>query len=433
MAIVIGIDLGTTTTTAVAVDTDAWRIVASHTLPTPRPQGMERCRTESDAEALVRTGREALEHVSTGAVAGVGITGQQHGVVVVDDDLRPLTPFIGWQDKRADGEVLARARELVGDTRERTGCRLSNGYGSVSLFWLKQRGELPKGTVCTLMDYFAASLTGGRPVTEPTCAASLGCFDVARGEWDEEILRGLGLPRQMFPEVRRAGTRLGHSNVFVGIGDNQASFLGSVRQPASTVLVNVGTGGQVSAYSPTFALADTVEARPFPGGEYLLVSAGLCGGASLMVVLNAFQAPLEASGGREPTGEAANIPRGCDGLICDPFFHGSRHDPNKRGSFTGITATNFTPAHMVRAVMEGMARVFAGSYDRLKGLRGPASSLAGAGNGLQANPLLVRIVEEAFEMPLSLSPHREEAAYGAALVAAVGAGLSPGFLHARPT
>src|SRR5262249_23536331 len=155
MAIVIGIDLGTTSTTAVAVDTDAWQIVASHTLPTPRPQGMERGRTESDAEALVQAGREALERVSVCEVARIGITGKQPGIGVVDDDFRPLPPFIGWQDKRADGDVLAHARDLVRDTRERTGCRLSNGYGAVSLFWLKQRGELPKGTACTLMDYFA--------------------------------------------------------------------------------------------------------------------------------------------------------------------------------------------------------------------------------------------------------------------------------------
>jgi len=128
---------------------------------------------------------------------------------------------------------------------------------------------------------------------------------------------------------------------------------------------------------------------------------------------------------------AADVPPGCDGLACEPYFHGSRHDPDKRASFTGITAANLTPGHMARAVMEGMARTFAASYHRLRGLRGPASLLAGAGNGLRANPLLCRMVEESFGLPLVLPAHREEAAYGAALVAAVGAGLHPGFLHAR--
>jgi len=277
---VIGIDLGTTTITALAVDTRTWEITASHTVPAPRldaPPG----RSESDADAIVAAGLGLLGRLPPGA--GVGITGQQHGVLVVDDDQRPLTPLIGWQDKRADGVVLERARSLVGDTAARTGCRLSNGYGAVTLFALKEEGRLPRGRACTLMDYFASSLHGTPPVTDPTCAASLGCFDVVRGGWDDEILRALGLPREMFPEVRPTRTHL---------GDNQASFLGSVTAPDATVLVNVGTGGQVSAYSADFRIADAIEARSFPGGGYLLVSAGLCGGASLVALSALFLSPL---------------------------------------------------------------------------------------------------------------------------------------------
>ncbi len=459
---VIGIDLGTTTITALAVDTRTWQVIACETAPTPRldtPPG----RSESDADAIVRAAGGLLEKVRTDPRSPVGVTGQQHGVVVVDDGLNPLTPLIGWQDRRADGAVLEKARALVGDTSKRTGCRLSNGYGAVTLFALKEEGRLPRGTACTLMDFFVARLNGEPPVTDPTCAASLGCYDVVRGVWDAEILGALGLPPEMFPEVRPTHTHL---------GDNQASFLGSVTAPDTTVLVNVGTGGQVSAYSPDFRLTDTIEARPFPGGGYLLVSAGLCGGASLAALTGLFATPpsdglvgrVESSRpdsspsfgvaalpeqhrrasktrpdlqetSQDPIADlvslAESVPPGCDGLVCEPYFHGSRHDPAKRASFTGITAANLTPGHMARAVMEGMARIFAASYDRLKGLRGPAASLAGAGNGLRANPLLCRMVEEAFGMPLALPPHREEAAFGAALVAAVGAGFHPGFLHAR--
>ncbi|MBY0229740.1 MAG: hypothetical protein K2W96_10710 [Gemmataceae bacterium] len=466
-----GIDLGTTTITALAER--GGEVLARRTVPTPK-----------EAVEIGEAARRAVRGLGVEGIEAVGITGQQHGVLVVDASLSPLTPFVNWQDRRAE-PALEEARSLAGDPLPRTGCRLSVGYGVVTLFWMRKKGTLPAGTACTLMDWFAASLTGGKPVTEASCAASLGCFDLVRGEWDAPILDALGLPRSLFPPLAKAGSVVGTLTreaavdmgltagvpVHVGIGDNQASFLGSVRDPASTVLVNVGTGGQVSAWSPDCKLAEEVEARPFPGGGYLLVCAGRCGGAAFAALGRLFDPapqPPPRSGEREsmhrfPVREGVShesacdaserfavpaaplrhssdspspkrgggwgagssldalvalaeaVPPGCDGLVCEPFFLGTRQDPSRRGAFTGIGAANLTPGHFARAVLEGMARAFADGYDRLKGLRGPAFSLAGAGNALRANPLLARLVGEAFGLPLVLSPYPEEAAFGAAL------------------
>src|SRR5262249_50758580 len=144
-----------------------------------------------------------------------------------------------------------------------------------------------------------AVFTGTEPVSDPTCAGSAGVLDVAWGDWDAEALVALGLPRALFPDVTPSGTRLGGLTaelaartglpaglpVFAGIGDNQASFLGSVAQRAGTVLVNVGTGGQVNVTSERFvAEPPVVECRPFPAGGYLLVCAGLSGGAAYAVL-----------------------------------------------------------------------------------------------------------------------------------------------------
>src|SRR5262249_9923003 len=153
-------------------------------------------------------------------------------------------------------------------------------------------------TACFLMDYFTALLTGKSPVTDATCAASGGVLDVGRGDWDTPSLEALGLPRSLFPDVRPSGevlgavtTELGEATglpaglpVCVGLGDNQASFVGSVAEPGESVLVNVGTGGQVAAYCPGFVHDSLLETRPFPRGGALLVWAGLVGGRSYAVL-----------------------------------------------------------------------------------------------------------------------------------------------------
>jgi sugar (pentulose or hexulose) kinase len=389
--------------------------------------------------------------------AGLGITGQQHGGLLVGADLTPRTPFINWQDRRADQEqpgtgrtFVQEAVELAGpDAPQRTGCTLAAGYLGVTLFWMKETGSLPlEGTACFLTDYFAALLTGGRPFTDPTCAASSGLFDVRRGEWDEGLLAALGLPRTLLPEVRPSGQRLGGLTpemadrtglpaglpVSVGIGDNQASFLGAVAHPADTVLVNVGTGGQVAVHSAGFHQDALLETRPFPGGGYLLVCAGLSGGRAYSVLesffrqvgAQLFNVPADQPLYPRLNALAAGVPPGAGGLNCEPFFTGTRHRPGLRASWTGLAAETFTPGHLARSLLEGMARAFRKGYDAIvRQTDRPARRLVGAGNGMRENPLLARIVAGEMGLPLEVPRHREEAANGAALLAAVGVGAFP--------
>jgi sugar (pentulose or hexulose) kinase len=466
MSVVIGIDLGTTTITTLALDTQTRDILATATVPNTAEitssADKARGRSEWDARAVAETACACLRDVTRrmGAgwsrLAGLGITGQQHGVVVVEN-LRPLTPLVNWQDRRGEepspGGTLTYVQEAMrragDDAPRRTGCRLAAGYGAVTLFWMRTNRALPAtGTACFLMDYFGALLTATAPVTDPSCAASSGIFDVKAGAWDAELIAALGLPPSLFPEVRPSGAPLGTITasmaeatglpeglpVFGGIGDNQASFLGSVADRDDSVLVNIGTGGQVSVYTDRFGFDPVLEARPFPGGGYLLACAGLCGGRSYALLERFFQQVAEQVCGTstsEPLYAAMNrladsAPRGAGGLMCEPYFTGTRHRPDLRASWTGVSAENFTPANLTRALLEGVARAFRTGYEAIGRLGGGGKKhLAGAGNGLRENPVLARCVADEFGLPLRLPRHREEAAYGAALVAAVGAGLFP--------
>lgn len=462
MPIVVSVDLGTTKITGLAVEVSSREILAVGTTPndahitseTDRSRG----RSEWDARRIGTQGLSCLKLVAeqlgarVGEVVGIGITGQQHGVVLIDSHREPVSPLINWQDRRAletrpDYNVtwLQAARDSIGDeTWRRTGCRLHPGFMAVTLVWLKANGLLPAdATACFIMDYFGSILTGQSPITEPSCAGSSGVFHVRSRQWDEEAIRDLELPRALFPEVREANELCGlitrdaatatglpvGTPVFAPIGDHQASFLGSVTDRRESVLVNVGTGAQVAVFTDSFEFEPPVELRPFPGGGNLLSNVGLAGGWSYQVLEQFFRDVGRAAFGKEtssPLYEVMNrlaeeVTPGADGLRCEPLFSGTRLDPTVRGSLNGLSPSNFTARHLARAVLEGMARSLHDGETAIRQITGRApTKLIAAGNGLRENRLLAQIVSQAFGLPITFTEHREEAAYGAARVVVSG-------------
>ena len=117
---------------------------------------------------------------------------------------------------------------------------------------------------------------------------------------------------------------------------------------------------------------------------------------------------------------AAEVPPGSEGLRCSPLFTGTRVDPSLRGSFSGIAPDNFTPGHFARALLEGIAEVHFDFYKQMRPLIGERDFLVGSGNGVRLNPLMAGILAQRFKMVLNIPALEEEAATGAALLAAVG-------------
>ena len=474
MPVVVSIDLGTTKITSLAMEADSGDVLAVGTIAndsnitsdTDRARG----RSEWNARRIATQGLSCLKQVAeqlgsrTNDVVGIGITGQQHGVVLLDSRSEPASPLINWQDRRALDAIasqpngnsttwLQAARDTIGEeTWRRTGCRLQPGFMAVTLFWLKANGLLPADAqACFVMDYFGSILTSQPPITEPSCAGSSGVFNVRTRQWDDEAIRDLDLPRSLFPEVREANERCGllthdaasatglpaGTPVFAPIGDHQASFLGSVADRRESVLVNVGTGAQAAVFTDGFEFSPPIELRPFPCGGNLLSNVGLAGGWSYQVLEQFFRDVGRATFNFEspaPLYEvmnrlAAEVAPGADGLRCEPIFSGTRLDPTVRGSITGLSPHNFTARHLARAVLEGMARSLHDGYAAIQQVTGRSQTkLIAAGNGLRENPLLAEIVSASFGLPIHFTPHREEAAYGAGLIAAYDCGAiqSPG-------
>ena len=467
MTLILGIDLGTTKVTAIAVEAETGIVVAAATEGTrgntTSLEDHQRGRSQWDACAMLESGVACLTGLvsqlgeRSAKVVSLGVTGQQHGMCLIDSECHPVSPFINWQDQRGNelipGEKVSwvqAARERLGEEAiQRTGCRLNTGFLATTLFWLNEQRQMPADTsACFLMDLFVAILTGESPVTDPTVAASAGVLNVVNRAWDDDAIGALNLRRELLPAVKEADLPAGRlsaefSNatgipaelpVSVPIGDHQASFLGSTSEIRNSVLLNVGTGAQVAVFSDGNDFAPPIELRPFPLHGNLLSNVGLTGGWSFQVVetfVRQLGAELFGADHETPVyeglsrlAEMADSESG--GLRCVPTFSGTRADPNQTGSFLGVTPENLTPANFARAVLAGMARNYREAWDQITaitGVHGALPKLAGAGNGLRENRVLTASVSETFGVAPAFTRHREEAAFGAALIGAVAAGV----------
>jgi sugar (pentulose or hexulose) kinase len=336
---------------------------------------------------------------------------------------------------------------------ERAAIAPATGYLGVTLFCLKESSGLPRSARYALMchDWLAARLAACELATDPTDAASSGLYDVRERRWARPVCEALGIDSRLLPTVREAGGPLGRihpdfakatglpagTTVHVPLGDNQASVLASMRDPASEVLLNVGTGAQTSAVTGLLFTAPDIEPRPFPGGKVLACGAGLCGGAAFRYLAEHYVRVIRGLTGAEATVPqvltklvelAGGVPAGSHGLRMDPFFQGKRSDPSVRGSMSGMGTANNSPGAWARALMEGMARSLAGHYQTMLGAGlEPRRRLVASGNALRLNPVLRQAASDAFGMPLAMPAWDEEAACGAALAAMVGAGALASF------
>ena len=435
----LGLDIGTSKVAAVILDRDrALRSVRSvvHNASRASPAG----RSEQDPDGLLRAARSAIRALPSGErknIAAIGLTGQMHGVILFDNEVKPLTPLVTWQDGRCLEDNYL--EELV----DRIQSPLFSGYGAATLAWYRDRGEWPAAAVsaATIQDAAAAILTGGaRPVCDPTDAASWGLFDLDANAWDLPAWRRIGVPPEILPAVVKCGQLAGGlcprfarelglpagAPVAAAIGDHQASLLATLRDAEKELALTLGTGGQLSAVMPAEHAAGDApgcEWRPYPGGLRVATAAALCGGsawswlvasaASWLQVLGCDPIPEEELFRRlNALGLAAN-----DELAVRPNFHGERHDPSLRGLISGITLDNFDPGRIGRATARGI-------FENLKSMM-PRQALAGrvalvgSGNALRRNPLLQEMATRVFALPLRLSERAEEAACGAAINAAV--------------
>lgn len=407
----IGIDIGTTSVCGVLIDVNTGEILKSCT-----KNSEAFITTENEwekiqsVEKIMSVATDILDRFIDDDVVVIGVTGQMHGIVYTDKNGEAVSPLYIWQDGR--GNLPYR------DTTYAKHLNSFSGYGNVTDFYNRENGIRPDNAVsyCTIHDYFVMKLTGlKKPLMHSSDAASFGCFDLTEKKFDYDC------NVDITADYTIAGTYRGIP-VSVAIGDNQASVFSTLADE-NNILLNVGTGSQVSVVSDTPVVAENIETRPYFDGKYLIVGAALCGGRAYSILKNFYSEVLgyiEDTDDEKVYAVMNKMIQNLDSstLKVDTRFAGTRSNAELTGGITGITAENFNPPQLTLGVLNGMATELYEMYEKMGVQR---HGIIASGNGIRKNAALVKIFEKMFDSKMQIPCHLEEAAFGAALFGLVSA------------
>ena len=439
----LGIDIGTSSICGIVYNTVSKDIVSIAKINNTDMLSCNVWEKVQDANAIVDIVLDLIQElrIQYPDIKGIGLSGQMHGILYVNAEGEAVSPLYTWQDMR--GSLLYKdGMSYAAYLSKQTGFPLSTGFGLVTHYYNKVNSLVPQNAVklCTIMDYTAMRLTGKcEPLVDCSNAASLGFFDKEKLAFDKEALWNVGIDNSILPEIGKAFSRVGHYeniSVYTAIGDNQASFLGSIRDIRHSIHITVGTSSQISVYSDDYVNVPLLDTRPLPGGGYILVGAALCGGCSFSLLKKFFSETIKLYTGEEmddtdlykimvsvPYKEVQE-----DDIRVETLFGGTRSHPEKRGKIMNISCLNWHPENLIRGFLEGMSQELYDFYQLLpNSLRERKTILVGSGNGIKRNPLLCQILEERFKCHLQVSACREEAALGACICGMVGNGYINNF------
>ncbi len=414
---IIGIDIGTTSICGIVFDTETQSIIESKTLANNSFIISEKSYEKIQSpELIMNTVYDILGRFYSDDIGAIGFSGQMHGIVYTDENSDAVSPLYIWQDERAAQEY-----KNGKSYAEHLGCFA--GYGLATDFYNEKNGLVPQNAkyLCTIADYAVMKLCGNKkPLVHITNAASLGCFDLVNNKFTVENTR---LP-EVTAEFKAAGEFKGIP-VCVALGDNQASFIGSVSD-AENALINIGTGSQISWLSDELVTAEGVENRPFDGKRYLAAGCALCGGRAFAMVEKLFREIANLVSDKMVDSVYSQIneilsQKTATSLSADCRFCGTRNDPSIRGGFSNISEENFTASDIALSVLYGMSDEL---YQMYKNGGKKAKKLVCSGNGIRKNAALRRVVSEMFGCEIKIPLFEEEASFGAALAASVCCGMS---------
>jgi xylulokinase len=441
----IGIDVSTTASKALAID-ETGQVIAvkscGHDLSTPRPLWSEQD-PENWWQATSSALRDLLNEISPDDVACIGLTGQMHGLTALDADGKPLRPAILWNDQRSAAQC-AQITEIVGAKRlhQLIGSILLPGFTAPKILWLKQNEpDVYKQIAHVLLpkDYIRFRLTGAY-ITDVADGSGFGAMDIARRTWSDEMIAAFDFPKSWLPELCESqevsahvseagaaatGLRVG-TPVVGGAGDQPAGGVGSGIVERDQVSLSVGTSGVAYAVSAGFSPEPEGRLHTFCGpipGTWFHMGVMLSAAGGLRWMHDEFAPNMSYD---DLNALVGNVPRGSLGLLFAPYLTGERNphpDPLARGAFVGFTLRHGL-AHMARSVMEGVAFGMRDQLELLRsqGVRPTESVISG---GATRSAVWQQIFTDIIGLPLYTVNTTEGAAFGAAILAAVGVGAYP--------
>jgi xylulokinase len=448
----IGIDLGSSRVKILALDEagDCLGVTTASYPTESRQPGFAEQKPDRwwDAVRLAVSELLARPAVRTASVEAIGLAGQSHGAVCLDENLVPIRSALIWSDARAKVEAEEiEARIPTSELIAITGNRSNLNFTAPRIMWLaRHEAETMARTrwIVQPKDALRAKLTGevGGDVSD---ASATLLFDLAKRQWSDEICRRLEIDRSRLAPLAESETRVGSllpeaaralglpAGIAVSAGGADAPSaalgLGLARETDAkgAILISLGTGGQVLA--PLAEVRHDAEGRlhglaHVVPGQWCIMAAILAAAASLDWAVRIMSRD-DPGGLRDLLAAAAKVPAGSDGLLFLPYLRGERtphFDPDARGAMVGLQIGH-GPGHLTRAVLEGVAFAMAEGLDLMRSAGVEAHSGVVAGGGV--NRLWQQIIADVFDMPVALGATEHASARGAALLGAVAGGILP--------
>jgi len=447
----LGIDVGTGGSRALVID-EAGRVVASATAEHAPFASPHTGWAEQDARDWWRASAEAVravlssEDVKADEIGCVGLTGQMHGAVLLDERAEVLRPAIIWCDVRTDSQC----RALTGQVGAKRLIELVlnpalAGFTLPKLMWVRETEPEVWARVRTVLlpkDYVRLRLTGER-ATDVADASGTLLLDVRHRRWSREMLDHAGIEESLLPGVYESqevtglvssagaaetGLREG-TPIVAGAGDQAAGAVGMGIVRPSAVSATIGTSGVVFAATDRPALDPLGRVHTFCHAipeRWHVMGVTQAAGLSLRWFRDRFGAASDD--GRDPyeilLEEAASAPAGADGVLWAPYLMGERTpylDPHARAALVSLTMSH-TRAHIVRALLEGVAFSLRDTLTIFAEMRVPVDTIRLGGGGARAQ-LWRQIQSDVYGQAVELVEADEGAAYGAGLLAGVGSGV----------
>jgi len=450
-ATLLGIDVGTGGTRALLID-ETGRVLASATADHQPFASPHTGWAEQDALDWWRACCEAIRKVLSvssipaSGIAGVGFSGQMHGAVLLDSAGVPLRPSLIWCDQRTAKEASDLSESIGADRLLAWTCNpaLPN-FTLTKLLWVRNHEPHLFGKFKTLQlpkDYVRFRLTGEYAMDMADASGTL-LLDVARRRWSSEMATAAGINMSVLPKLfescevcgtvskagaEATGLRMG-TPVVVGAGDQAAGAVGLGVVTPGTVHATIGTSGVVfastdyPAMDPAGRLHTFCHAIP---NRWHVMGVTQSAGLSLRWFRDRFG--VIGKNGEDPyeslAREAATAPSGSDGVMWAPYLMGERTphlDPDARAALVGLTASHGR-AHIVRAILEGVAFSLKDSFSIFEEMDVPVKHIRLGGGGARSH-LWRQIQADVYGRSVEIVEAEEGAAYGAALLAGVGAGV----------
>ena len=433
MTVVFGIDVGTSATKGLAITPDGDVVATeevSYPLSTPKPGW-----SEQDPEDWWRATGEVLAALTktAGEPAGIGLSGQMHGLVALDDHDRVIRPAILWNDQRTQAEC-DEIESAIGVHKliELTGNRALTGFTAPKILWLRNHEPDNYKKIARVLlpkDYVRLRLTGEH-ATDVSDASGMLLLDVANRAWSDQVLQALDIDPAWLPTVLESpepsGTTETGVPVAAGGGDQAAGAVGVGVDRKGPVSVALGTSGVVFAALDEYAADPEARVHAFchavPGAWHAMgVMLSAAGSLTWLREATNADTPFDVL-----LNEAAAWPAGTENLLFLPYLAGERTpyaDPDARGAFVGLSIRHDRGA-LTRAVLEGVAFGLRDSLDLTKELGG-APQLGRISGGGARSRLWAQIIASVLELPLEPVAVDEGAAFGAAILGGVAANVWP--------